>query len=390
MTSSQPLSGLELPPLSLYVHIPWCVRKCPYCDFNSHKAEEKIPEQAYVDALIADLKEEQQFAQGRRLQSIFMGGGTPSLFSPSAIDQILRSAEELIGFNPNIEITMEANPGTFEQEKFRGFHDAGVNRLSIGIQSFNEQQLQRLGRIHGRKEALGAIHMAREAGFTNINLDLMHGLPEQSPEDAERDLQQAISLEPEHISWYQLTIEPNTEYYSRPPTLPVEDELADIQQLGEELLANAGYEQYEISAYARKGSINLQSRHNLNYWRFGDYLGIGAGAHGKITDIQTQQLLRRRKTRLPNHYLDTKKAFCSETSVLTAEDLPLEFTMNVLRLSEGAELESFKKRCGLPLQHLEPQLSQLKEKGLLANDLQRLKTTPKGQRFLNMVLAEFM
>ena len=392
-TSRTPLAGLESPPLSLYIHIPWCVRKCPYCDFNSHKAEAELPESAYVDALIEDLEEELGSVNGRLLQSIFIGGGTPSLFSSAAIGKILDAAKRSIGFVDDIEITMEANPGTFEQEKFHGFRAAGVNRLSIGVQSFNDSQLQRLGRIHGREEALRAVDMARVAGFDNINLDLMHGLPDQTSEAAQADLQQAIDLAPEHISWYQLTIEPNTEFYSLPPTLPIEDELADIQQLGEELLAAAGYQQYEVSAYARRSGeqgTSLRSRHNLNYWRFGDYIGIGAGAHGKVTDITEQRLLRRRKTRLPAHYLDADRPYCASEDQLCAEDLPLEFMMNGLRLRDGVPSRYFNERCGLPLDALEPELGELRQRGLMKDDTEQLQTTEIGQRFLNEVLGHFM
>jgi len=393
-----PLKGLTLPPLALYIHIPWCVRKCPYCDFNSHKAEAELPEAEYVDALIADLQEEANSAAGRSLQSIFIGGGTPSLFSAAAIGRVLDAAQALIGFADDIEITLEANPGTFEQEKFRGFRSVGVNRLSIGIQSFADEQLQKLGRIHGREEALNAINVARAAGFDNINLDLMHGLPEQTPAAAQADLQQAIDLDPEHISWYQLTIEPNTEFYSRPPTLPIEDALADIQELGEAQLAAAGYRQYEVSAYARQGpetaldekTADRQSRHNLNYWRFGDYIGIGAGAHGKTTHPERQQLIRRRKTRIPAHYLENGRDFCASEDTLNADDLPLEFMMNALRLCAGVPSELFTPRTGLPLSALEPQLGELRQRGLITQQTERLQTTDVGQRYLNEVLAQFM
>jgi len=288
---------LLLPPLSLYIHIPWCIRKCPYCDFNSHQANNDIPEAEYVAALCFDLEQDAALAQGRKLTSIFFGGGTPSMFSANAIAQILKDAEAIIGFEPDIEITLEANPGTFEQEKFSGFRAAGVNRLSIGIQSFNDAQLKLLGRVHGRDEALRAVDVAHKAGFDNINLDLMHGLPEQSVNDAKADLAQAIALAPEHISWYQLTIEQNTAFYSAPPILPVEDTLADIQDEGQALLAAAGYAQYEISAYAKN---NQRARHNINYWQFGDYLGIGAGAHGKLRNQNKPALFAYGKLACPS------------------------------------------------------------------------------------------
>lgn len=378
---------LSLPPLSLYLHIPWCVRKCPYCDFNSHKASGELPEADYVTAVLEDLEQSLSLVQGRALHSIFIGGGTPSLFSPSAIDQMLNAAEKQIGFVDDIEITMEANPGTFEQEKFRGFRSAGINRLSIGIQSFSDLHLQQLGRIHGAKEALSAVDMARAAGFDNLNLDLMHGLPSQTPADGEQDLRTAIGLEPEHISWYQLTIEPNTEFYSRPPTLPVDDALADIQQAGEQLLDHHGYRQYEVSAYARP---EKQSRHNLNYWQFGDYLALGAGAHGKITQPEQNRILRMNKTRLPEHYLNPDKAYTAAQQPIADEDLPLEFMMNALRLVNGVERSLFAERTGLSLQSIDDRLQDLIRRHLLTDNDQRLSTTPLGQRYLNQVLAEFM
>lgn len=390
---------LQLPPLSLYIHVPWCIRKCPYCDFNSHQANNDIPEADYVAALRFDLQQDQSLAQGRKLTSIFFGGGTPSMLSAQAIGQILKDAENIVGFEPDIEITLEANPGTFEQEKFSGFRAAGVNRLSIGIQSFNDQQLKLLGRVHGRAEALRAVGVARTAGFDNINLDLMHGLPEQSVDAAKADLQQAIALGPEHLSWYQLTIEQNTAFYSAPPVLPEEEILADIQDAGVELLAAAGYAQYEISAYARDKKC---ARHNLNYWEFGDYLGIGAGAHGKITFPAENKILRLWKTRLPKHYLDSassqkistnlgghQNVFGGGSDLLSSEALPLEFMMNVLRLNKGASRDYFAQRTGLPFAVIEQQWSGLIARGLVDGDVTRLATTPLGHRFLNQVLSTF-
>lgn len=389
---------LLLPPLALYIHVPWCIRKCPYCDFNSHQANNNLPEQDYVNALRLDLQQDRILAQGRKLTSIFFGGGTPSLLSADAIAQILGDAQRIIGFEPGIEITLEANPGTFEQEKFSGFYSAGVNRLSIGIQSFQDRQLQLLGRVHGRDEALRAVDIARRAGFTNINLDLMHGLPEQSPELAQADLQQAINLEPEHISWYQLTIEPNTEFYSAPPLLPEEEILCDIQDAGQELLAKNGFEQYEVSAYARN---QQQAKHNLNYWQFGDYLGIGAGAHGKITRPLDQQVFRIWKTRLPQHYLAStnlistrfslhNNSFIGGGDLLDNSSLPIEFMMNALRLNEGVPECFFSERTGLDLSVVQSIWSGLLAKGLVERDNQRLMTTAIGQRYLNQVLQAFM
>ncbi len=390
---------LILPPLSLYIHIPWCIRKCPYCDFNSHEANLAIPEAEYVAALRLDLEQDACLAQGRKLTSIFFGGGTPSMLSANAIAQILNDAESIIGFEPTIEITLEANPGTFEQIKFSDFRAAGVNRLSIGIQSFNDVQLKALGRVHGRDEALRAVAVARKAGFDNINIDLMHGLPKQSSEAAQADLAQAITLAPEHISWYQLTIEPNTAFYSAPPLLPEEDILADIQDAGQALLAQSGYVQYEISAYAKN---NKCARHNINYWQFGDYLGIGAGAHGKITLPQQAHIMRLWKTRLPKHYLNNadsdkisinlnghQNVFGGGSDILTPESLPLEFLMNALRLNSGAPTQFLAERTGLSLNALEPQWRALTEKGLVENVDGFLRTTLLGQRFLNRVLEAY-
>ncbi len=392
--------SLQLPPLALYIHVPWCIRKCPYCDFNSHQANNDIPEVEYVKALRFDLQQDQVLAQGRKISSIFFGGGTPSMLSAAAIGQILQNAENIIGFEPDIEITLEANPGTFEQEKFSGFRAAGVNRLSIGIQSFNDQQLKLLGRVHGRDEALRAVGVARKAGFDNLNLDLMHGLPEQSIDDAKADLQQAIDLGPEHLSWYQLTIEQNTAFYSAPPVLPEEEILADIQDAGIELLANAGYEQYEISAYAR---AKKRARHNLNYWAFGDYLGIGAGAHGKITFPAEHNIARLWKTRLPKHYLDAahsqkistnlhghQNVFGGGSDLLTPESLPLEFMMNALRLNEGVPITYFSQRTGQDWSLLSDNWTRLEAQGLVEHVNGYIRPTVLGRRFLNRVLQAFI
>lgn len=400
MSLQLPPLALQLPPLALYIHVPWCIRKCPYCDFNSHQANNDIPEVDYVAALRFDLLQDQALAQGRKLTSIFFGGGTPSMLSAQAIGNILKDAEEIVGFESDIEITLEANPGTFEQEKFSGFRAAGVNRLSIGIQSFNDHQLKLLGRVHGRDEALRAIGVARKAGFDNINLDLMHGLPEQSVDAAKADLQQAIELAPEHISWYQLTIEQNTAFYSAPPILPEEEILADIQDAGIELLAAAGYEQYEISAYAR---AKKRARHNLNYWEFGDYLGIGAGAHGKISFPDENKILRLWKTRLPKHYLDAtasqnistnlgghQNVFGGGSDVLLPAALPLEFMMNALRLHSGVPVNYFAERTGVDWQVLEPQWQKLTQQGLVEIVQGYARPTLMGRRFLNRVLQTFI
>ncbi|GLS27063.1 radical SAM family heme chaperone HemW [Marinibactrum halimedae] len=383
---------LSLPPLSLYVHIPWCVRKCPYCDFNSHAFGNTLPEEEYVAALRRDLLSEKINAYHRPIESIFFGGGTPSLFSGKAIGAILDAADDIIGIAKDAEITLEANPGTVEQQKFSDFFTAGVNRLSIGVQSFQSEQLTALGRIHTSQEASNAVKSARTAGIENINIDLMHGLPNQSLDDALADLTQALSLEPTHLSWYQLTIEPNTEFYSAPPILPADDTLADIQDAGHDLLDNAGFAQYEVSAYA---SPNNRCRHNLNYWQFGDYLGIGAGAHGKVTHLNSDSsypndtIERRWKTRQPAKYLERDSDFCAGKKTIVADALPLEFFMNTLRLNEGVERDLFPARTGLQEDQIISVIRTLTEKTLLKEDAQRYCTTPLGHRFLNHVLAMF-
>ena len=392
-------------PLSLYIHIPWCVQKCPYCDFNSHGLDRLktatdtpgeaalkdagLPEQAYVEALLRDLEADLAGAQGRALSSIFFGGGTPSLFSPQAIAQILQGVEQRIPFADDIEITLEANPGTVEQARFEGYRNAGVNRLSIGIQSFDPEQLKRLGRIHNNQDAIRAAESARKAGFTRFNLDLMHGLPEQTEAEALADLQQAIDLQPDHISWYQLTLEPNTAFYQAPPPLPDDDALWEIQQAGQQRIAEAGYQQYEVSAYARPGS---EARHNLNYWQFGDYLGIGAGAHGKITWPAAEggiEVVRTSKQRHPKQYLKALD-FISQRSLLEAAEMPVEFLMNALRLKAGVAENLYPERTGQPLSSLSPTLEKLQQMGLMARDTGRLQTTDEGFSYLNAVLEAFL
>jgi len=375
-----------LPPLALYIHIPWCVRKCPYCDFNSHAAGPTLPEEEYVDALLADLDIDVQHAHDRPLSSIFFGGGTPSLFSDRALGRLLEGVERRIAFAPDIEITLEANPGTFEQAKFKGYRSLGINRLSIGVQSFQEAKLKALGRIHNGDEAIRAADMARAAGFDNFNLDLMYGLPQQSIEDALFYLRTAIAQAPTHLSWYQLTMEPNTVFWSQPPELPEDDLLWDIQEAGQALLAAEGYAQYEVSAYAQPGK---QARHNLNYWTFGDFLGIGAGAHAKLS-TPAGRIQRTWKTRLPKDYLDPAKAFQAGERLLAADELPFEFLMNVLRLTEGSPAELFSQRTGLPLQQLEQARREAERQGLLQADETRLVATAKGQLFLNDLLQQFL
>nr|WP_070880363.1 radical SAM family heme chaperone HemW [Pseudomonas seleniipraecipitans] len=376
----------QLPPLALYVHIPWCVRKCPYCDFNSHAAGPNLPEEAYVDALLADLDSDLPHAHGRPLTSIFFGGGTPSLFSAKALGRLLEGVERRIPFADDIEITLEANPGTFEQEKFGAYRRLGINRLSIGVQSFQAAKLKALGRIHDGDEAIRAADMARAAGFDNFNLDLMHGLPDQSLDDALGDLRIAIAQAPTHLSWYQLTVEPNTVFWNQPPVLPEDDTLWDIQEAGQALLAEHGYAQYEVSAYAQPGRA---ARHNLNYWTFGDFLGIGAGAHGKLS-TPDGRISRTWKTRLPKDYLDPAKHYSAGERILSADELPFEFLMNVLRLSDGCAAELFSQRTGLPLDQLAAAREQAQRRGLLQKDPTRLTATREGQLFLNDLLQYFL
>lgn len=378
--------GFQLPPLAAYVHIPWCVRKCPYCDFNSHAAGPELPETDYVDAVLADLEQDLIHVHGRPLTSIFFGGGTPSLFSAAALGRLLEGIERRVPFAPDIEITLEANPGTFEQAKFSAYRQLGINRLSIGVQSFQGDKLKALGRIHDGSEAIRAADMARNAGFDNFNLDLMHGLPDQSLEDALYDLRTAIAQGPTHLSWYQLTMEPNTVFWSQPPQLPEDDLLWDIQEAGQALLAEAGYAQYEVSAYARAGR---QARHNLNYWTFGDFLGIGAGAHAKLSSPEGR-IQRTWKTRLPKDYLDPAKAFQAGARELDADELPFEFLMNALRLTDGVPAGLYPQRTGLPLADLAASRREAEAQGLLQADPARLAATPKGQLFLNDLLQRFL
>lgn len=376
-------------PLSLYIHFPWCVRKCPYCDFNSHEAPGPIPEVAYVDALLADLQQELPAVWGRPVRSIFIGGGTPSLMSPEGLDRMLSQLRALLGFGPEVEITLEANPGTVEQQRFTEFRAAGVNRLSIGIQSFDKDKLQRLGRIHSRDEAIRAAEAAHAAGFDNFNLDLMFGLPDQNEAQAQADVQQAIALAPSHISYYQLTIEPNTAFAHRPPVVPEDDVLWAMQCRGQETLAAAGYVQYEVSAHALEGA---RCQHNLNYWQFGDYLGIGPGAHGKITHAGEGRVERNWKQRHPQQYLQTAGGaeMIAGRRELTREDLALEFMMNALRLTQGFDSRLFQDHTGLPLSVLARSLERAVAMGLIEWQPQRILPTERGRNYLNELLQLFM
>ena len=388
---------LTNPPLSLYIHVPWCVRKCPYCDFNSHavknvesnqQTEFDLPETEYVDRLIEDLEHELPKVWGRRLHSIFIGGGTPSLLSPKSFDRLISAIRARLPFENDIEITMEANPGTFEAEKFRGFREAGINRLSIGVQSFNPSHLQKLGRIHNPEQAKAAAEFAHEARFDSFNLDLMHGLPDQTLEQALSDLQTAIDLKPHHISWYQLPLEPNTLFYQQPPQLPHDEVLWDIQEAGQKLLAKHGYGQYETSAYAK--SHKFKAKHNLNYWQFGDYLGIGAGAHGKITRLDLGQIHRTTKKRHPKDYLSGSIDSISTDTPIPAHELPFEFMLNALRLLEGVPLSLFSQYTGQSLASLQDILHQAIEDGLLEDSKIQLQPTVKGALFLNELLERFI
>ena len=380
---------LKLPPLSLYIHVPWCVKKCPYCDFNSHKATGELPESAYVQALLEDFKQEVAGIQGRTLHSIFIGGGTPSLLSAMAYEQLFSGLKTMVSFTDDIEITMEANPGTYEHDRFQAYFETGINRLSLGVQSFQDEKLKALGRIHSASEAKEAIAQLSASGFKNFNIDLMHGLPNQSQEDALHDLQQAVALKPAHISWYQLTIEPNTVFYSKTPKLPEDDMLWEIQEAGQDYLASEGFAQYEISAYSQP---ERRSRHNLNYWQFGDYIGIGAGAHGKLTELSTGIVTRSWKTRMPTDYLNTEKPFEAGRRVIETDDMPIEFMMNALRLNDGVPAEMFSERTGLPITALTEAVQLSQQKGLLKayeKSNNRLQPTPQGRLFLNDLLELF-
>ncbi|MEV3814442.1 radical SAM family heme chaperone HemW [Aeromonas allosaccharophila] len=378
---------LQLPPLSLYIHVPWCVQKCPYCDFNSHAQKGELPHLEYVAALLEDLDQDLKWAQGRPLSSIFIGGGTPSLLTVEAMQALLDGVRARIPLTADCEITMEANPGTVEADKFAGFQHAGINRISIGVQSFQQEKLTRLGRIHGPEEARKAAALAHAIKLPTFNLDLMHGLPDQSLDDALYDLQQAIDCAAPHLSWYQLTIEPNTAFASKPPKLPEDDTLWDIYEQGHAMLTASGYRQYEISAYAKEG---YQCHHNLNYWRFGDYLGIGCGAHGKMTDLASGQILRTAKVKHPKGYLDPSRPYLDEQWQVTADDLPLEYFMNRFRLFEPAPKAEFEAYTGLPLERVETVLTIAQSKELIEDLGDSWQLTSLGHRYLNVLLELFM
>lgn len=403
MSSTDTPGSLNLPPLSLYIHVPWCVRKCPYCDFNSHEQDKSgdLPEDDYVYALLDDLRHDLRYVQEREIQSIFIGGGTPSLLSARAYEKLFEGLQQSLRFASDIEITLEANPGTAEREKFADYFALGINRLSLGVQSFDPQHLQKLGRIHDAHDAERAIEFARKAGFKRLNLDIMYGLGDQTPTQALSDLQRALSFQPEHLSWYQLTIEPNTAFYKQPPPLPPEDAIIDMQDAGLALLAANGLQRYEVSAFARAGEA---SRHNLNYWRFGDYLGIGAGAHAKLTEPRKGRILRLRKRKQPEHYLQAARhslsqadnnllvryPYLADASPIEQDDLPLEFLLNALRLREGFTVTQYEALTGLPFGALGKRVESLRHQGLLSIDGERITTTDRGYHFLNSVLEAFI
>lgn len=386
--------SLNAPPLSLYIHIPWCVKKCPYCDFNSHGLRSEPPPYAdYIDHLLADLDADRtDFAAalaGRPIISIFFGGGTPSLFSPELIARLLDGVRARLPLAADAEITLETNPGTVEHGRFDGYLAAGVNRISFGVQSFDDDKLKRLGRIHSASEAEAAVKSAQDAGYSNINLDLMYALPKQLLDGALADVERALALQPTHISHYQLTLEPNTVFAANPPPLPDDDHAWAMQEACEARLAAAGYGQYEISAYALPGRRCV---HNLNYWQFGDYLGIGAGAHGKLSDDASGQVHRRWKTRGPRAYMEAPggTARIGGDHVVGAGELPFEYMLNALRLIDGVPLTDFTERTGLPLEHIAPALLDARQRGWLRDDPQRLHTSALGQRFLNDVIERFL
>lgn len=376
-------------PLSLYIHFPWCVRKCPYCDFNSHELRGELPEARYIEALLADLQQDLPMVWGRPIESVFIGGGTPSLLSAEGMELLLSGLRALLGLTPACEITLEANPGTVEQGRFAEYRAAGINRLSIGVQSFDDAKLKALGRIHSRAEAVLAAEAAHAAGLENFNIDLMFGLPGQDAAQARADLEQTIALSPAHVSWYQLTLEPNTAFAHQPPVLPDDDQLWAIQQQGEETLAKAGYGQYEVSAYAKEG---YRCRHNLNYWRFGDYLGIGPGAHAKITHPAEGRVERLWKQRQPQAWLEqaaTPEVVAGRRD-LSREDLALEFMMNALRLHDGFASALFQEQTGLPITVVEKPLREAQRLGLIEWHLHQIIPTERGHNYLNELLQLFM
>ncbi len=375
------------PTLGLYIHVPWCVQKCPYCDFNSHTLKQALPEQEYIAHLLDDLAIDAGAVKNRQVESIFIGGGTPSLLSPEGIQRLLNGVRERIDLSAEAEITLEANPGTVESERFKGFRQAGVNRISIGIQSFQQHHLQALGRIHDSQQATNAAGFARDAGLNSFNLDLMHGLPDQNIDNAMADLDTAIAQAPPHLSWYQLTLEPNTPFYSKPPALPDDDILWDIQQRGHQRLLSSGYQQYEISAYARDGQ---QCQHNVNYWRFGDYLGIGCGAHSKITNAADGTITRAIKVKHPRGYMQIGRDYVDHVNAVEHEDRPFEYFMNRLRLVEACPKDEFGELTGLEWHTVEQAIAKGTALQLLTETDATIQVTDHGRRYLNSLLELFV
>ncbi len=372
-------------PTSLYIHIPWCIRKCPYCDFNSHKSPESLPEENYIKALVADFEADLLYFPAREIKTIFIGGGTPSLFSAKAYKSLFAQLQQLVPFADKIEITLEANPGTVEQQRFDDYRQLGINRLSLGIQSFNSEHLKTLGRIHDDIQAHQAITTARQAGFDNINIDIMHSLPGQSPAQGLEDLNKALANQPEHLSWYQLTIEPNTVFYKQQPTLPNEDDSCLLEEQGLAILAEKGYQRYEISAFCK---ADKPAQHNLNYWLFGDYYGIGAGAHGKITC--SDKVYRTRKQRQPADYLNPDKAFLAAKEPVSSNSLLFEFMLNASRLEQIIANDLFQERTGLSFAMLKPLLSKAADLGLIKMNESSWQITAMGRRYTNNLQAMFL
>ena len=373
---------LKLPPLSLYIHYPWCLKKCPYCDFNSHEGDIHA---GYINALLADLDNDLKYVQNREIRSIFIGGGTPSLMSVSDASELFNGLKKRLSLAKNIEITLEANPGTFEVEKFAQYREAGINRLSIGVQSFNNDQLKFLGRIHSGGEATQAISEAKKVGFDNMNIDLMYGLKDQTSEKCLEDLMKAIKLKPSHISFYQLTLEPNTLFSKYPPILPMDDDIWDMGNQGANLLHQNGYKQYEVSAFS-----NRPSEHNLNYWKFGDYIGIGAGAHGKITDMNSKTIFRTLKPKSPNDYLIKFQSNDGDSGIKKIDNVSFEFMLNSLRLKDGFSTQLFQSRTGQSIENLSPKLEKAVDLGLLIKDDNWIKPSEKGFNFLNDLQEIFL
>ena len=381
---------LEAPPLSLYIHVPWCTRKCPYCDFNSHTSDTALPQTEYIKALCEDFDAELEripCAKDKEIDSIFIGGGTPSLFDAASFEKLLSHIREKSTLAKSPEITLEANPGTVEATKFEEFRAAGINRLSIGVQSFNDEKLRALGRVHDSREAKAAIETAKKAGFENLNLDLMHGLPGQDCTQAINDLNTAIEYAPTHLSWYQLTIEPNTVFYRKPPSLPKESLIQEVQEIGLSIMEDHGFHHYEVSAYAQHGR---ECVHNLNYWEFADYIGIGAGAHGKLTNIETDTIFRTRKLKQPTHYLNNSSNRDAESIEIHTEERALEFLLNALRIKRGFSTDLFMMRTGVPFSTIAKKVECLSSQGFLSTNGNRVSATNIGYALLNSVLEEFL